>query len=110
MSIGLFGQNVQFRFGGSLARRCFYNVCPYIGCIKVSMIGLSVCLRCLGMSKSDLSGCGLFHRWTTIYLRMRNWVWLLLVPFFNVLYLCMGVGVGWHNHVIMLGYHSTNMM
>ena len=24
--------------------------------------------------------------------------------------LCMGVGVRWHNHVIMLGHHSTNMV
>lgn len=110
VSIRLFGHNVQFRFGGSLAIRCFYNVCPYIGCIRVLVIVLSACLRCLGMSKSDLRGCGLFHCWIIIYLHMRNWIWLLLVPFSNVLYLCMVVGVGWHNHVIMLGHHSTNMV
>jgi hypothetical protein len=85
VSIGLFGHNVHCTFGGLLAKRCFYNVCPYIGRIKVFLV-LFARMRCLGMSRTDLKGYGLFHRWITIYLRKRNWTWLLLVPFYGDLY------------------------
>lgn len=109
VSIVLFGHNVQIRFGWVVDHRIFLQCLPIYWVSQ----SFSVCIICVFempcVVQKWFESLWFISSLNNHLSTYENFD--MVVAFFSgIIYVCTGLGVGWHHHVIMLGHCSTNMV